>query len=120
MIASTLTFPAARTRAILQTQRHDEPGLRSGRLRAMDVLYSILSSEGWAGLYKGLGAQLAKGVLSSALMLATKEKLHKYAAIYVGLVIASLQLFVPNSRQHTTRLQNLYAPKPDALPARGS
>jgi hypothetical protein len=106
MIASSLTFPAARARAILQTQRLSEAG---GKLRARDVLRTIIHSEGWAGLYKGLGPQLVKGVLSSALMLATKEKLHKYAAVFVRLMIMVLQLSLANSRQHVLRLR---APRP--------
>ena len=98
MIASTLTFPAARTRAIMQTQRVS--GGETKRLRAGDVMLAILANEGWAGLFKGLGPQLMKGVLSSALMLATKEKLHKYAAIAVHVTIAFLQLCVANGANH--------------------
>jgi hypothetical protein len=102
MIASTLTFPAARARAILQTQRLSRVG---GVLRASDVLRTIIANEGWAALYKGLGPQLVKGVLSSALMLATKEKLHKYAAVFVHVTVAVLQLLLANSQQHVLRLR---------------
>ena len=104
MIASTVTFPAARARAILQTQRLSEAG---EKLRASHVLQTIVLSEGWRALYKGLGPQLVKGVLSSALMLATKEKLHKYAAVFVRVVIMALQLFLVNSQQHVLRLSAL-------------
>ena len=71
----------------------------------MHVIRTILANEGWLGLYKGLGPQLVKGVLSSALMLATKEKLQKYAAIYVRLCIMALQLLLQNSQQHVLRLR---------------
>ena len=109
MIASTLTFPAARARAILQTQRLPSGREQSAKtpttLHAMHVIRTILANEGWLGLYKGLGPQLVKGVLSSALMLATKEKLQKYAAIYVRLCIMALQLLLQNSQQHVLRLR---------------
>ena len=109
MIASTLTFPAARARAILQTQRlcaraPGSPMSKKQPLRAVEVLREIVCNEGVAGLYKGLGPQLVKGVLSSALMLATKEKLHKYAAILVRVAILVIQLALTNSRQHVLRL----------------
>lgn len=105
MIASTFTFPAARARAILQTQRLSAANAKGTKpLRAIHVLQTIVASEGWRGLYKGLGPQLVKGVLSSALLLTTKEKLHKYAAILVRLAILALQLFWRSSSpQHDLR-----------------
>jgi len=99
MIASTLTFPAARARAILQTQRLS-PANGTLPLRVIHVLQTIVATEGWGGLYKGLGPQLVKGVLSSALLLTTKEKLHKYAALLVRLIILALQLLISNRQNH--------------------
>jgi len=105
MIASSATFPAARARAILQTQRLSSGADTSTRkLRAMCVLREIMAREGLLGLYKGLGPQLAKGVLSSALMLATKEKLQRYTSILVRVAILMVQLFLTNSQQHVLRL----------------
>ena len=39
------------------------------------VLAQLLRTEGVMGLYKGIGPQLSKGVLSSALLLAAKERI---------------------------------------------
>ena len=110
MIASTLTFPAARARAILQTQRLS-PANAKGTLplRAIHVLQTIVATEGWGGLYKGLGPQLVKGVLSSALLLTTKEKLHKYAALLVRLTILALQLLISNRQHHDRQTVRLAA-----------
>ena len=104
MIASSATFPAARARAILQTQRLSSGDTSTRKLRAMCVLREIMAREGLLGLYKGLGPQLAKGVLSSALTLATKEKLQRYTSILVRVAILMVQLFLTNSQQHVLRL----------------
>jgi hypothetical protein len=74
-----------------------------GMLAAMAVLREIVAKDGWLGLYKGLGTQLVKGVLSSALMLATKEKLQRYTAILVRLAILMVQLFFAQGLHHVRR-----------------
>jgi solute carrier family 25 (peroxisomal adenine nucleotide transporter), member 17 len=105
MIASTMTFPAARVRAILQTQRLSAASTSGGMLAAIAVLREIVAKDGWLGLYKGLGTQLVKGVMSSALMLATKEKLQRYTAILVRVAILMVQLFLAKGMHHVHGLK---------------
>lgn len=95
VIASTATFPAARCRAILQCRagKSDMGGARA-------VVMELIKRGGILELYKGLGPQLVKGVLSSALLLATKEHIHTRVRRLVQLLILSVMLLTkPPARQ---------------------
>ena len=82
--ATLVTFPAIRAKLLIQTkgsekdQASTKPKSANKRAEPVSmhaVLAQLLRSEGILGLYKGVGPQLSKGVLSSALLLAAKERI---------------------------------------------
>lgn len=72
-IATVLTFPFIRSKAILNTwvKIHGEDSTPPSLMQA---LMDIINQEGLAGLFVGIYPQLTKGVLNAALMLMLKEK----------------------------------------------
>jgi adenine nucleotide transporter 17 len=75
IIATYVTFPLIRIKAIVNTWTKFHPG--ESTPSATDAARRIVREEGVLGLYKGISTQLAKGVLNSAIMLATKEHIDK-------------------------------------------
>ena len=85
--ATLVTFPAIRAKLLIQTKGsekdQDSTKPKSVNTHALAkagssmnaVLAQLLRREGILGLYKGVGPQLSKGVLSSALLLAAKERI---------------------------------------------
>ena len=55
---------------ILQTTKDPEQRKKS----ALRVIWQILRSDGISGLYMGIGVKLLSGILKSAILLMTKEK----------------------------------------------
>ncbi|EKX40195.1 hypothetical protein GUITHDRAFT_113675 [Guillardia theta CCMP2712] len=98
-IASTATFPAARVRAILQSSSLTE--VKREKWIAVHILREIIRKDGFSSLYKGLGPQLMKGVLSSALLLATKEKIHHQVDQVVRVLLLVLLFFLGKSKHKT-------------------
>ncbi|KAH8960960.1 hypothetical protein BDL97_05G025100 [Sphagnum fallax] len=86
-VATILTYPAIRTKVMLQAAESQEDKLlrmngggagehdrSSGKKGMLQVVHEIWTKEGLLGFYKGLQAQIVKTVLSAALMLMIKEK----------------------------------------------
>lgn len=77
-IATVLTYPAIRTKVMIQAADSDEDANGNGKPKSRKtisgVIYSIWKKEGLLGFFKGLHAQILKTVLSSALLLMIKEK----------------------------------------------
>merc|ERR1719182_1073965 len=69
-IATVLTFPYIRAKVILQTTKDPEQRKKS----ALRVIWQILRADGLSGLYMGIGVKLITGILKSAILLMTKEK----------------------------------------------
>lgn len=67
IIATMVTYPLIRAKVIVQTQR---PGQGLGA-----VLASILASEGFSGLYRGVLAMTYKTVLWNSMMMYMKHRL---------------------------------------------
>ncbi|KAK9664800.1 hypothetical protein RND81_14G069300 [Saponaria officinalis] len=79
-IATCLTYPAIRCKAVIQAaERQEERSAQTVKTRKTlsGVFYNIWKHEGILGYYKGLEAQILKTVLSSALLLMIKEKITK-------------------------------------------
>ncbi|XP_041018801.1 peroxisomal adenine nucleotide carrier 1-like [Juglans microcarpa x Juglans regia] len=78
-IATFLTYPAIRCKVMIQAVDSNDDGAKKDRRKSHKtvpgVLYAIWRSEGIAGYFKGLDAQILKTVLSSALLLMIKEKI---------------------------------------------
>mmetsp|Transcript_7222 Transcript_7222/g.11398 ORF Transcript_7222/g.11398 Transcript_7222/m.11398 type:complete len:188 (-) Transcript_7222:17-580(-) len=83
VIASTITFPAMRARAVLQSKRVPAGSNLRKNANVFDIMAFTLENKGFTGLYQGLAPQLLKGVLSSAFMLSAKESLHNTAETIV-------------------------------------
>jgi hypothetical protein len=99
-VSTVLVFPFLRAKVLLQASRKtsgrakqpegaEEPGVAANgeakgsdeaeppppeEQRVMQVVWNMWMQNGVGGLYQGLGPELARGVLSSALMLAIKER----------------------------------------------
>ena len=69
-VADTVIFPARRAKVLKQTKA---PGTEGKG--ALAVALMVLRERGFLALYKGLSAELSRGVLSAALMLTVKEQL---------------------------------------------
>mmetsp|Transcript_18288 Transcript_18288/g.42328 ORF Transcript_18288/g.42328 Transcript_18288/m.42328 type:complete len:151 (+) Transcript_18288:53-505(+) len=98
MIARTIStvciFPYLRAKVVLQSSSEDMQGHG-----IPSMLYTMYRDEGgFAAWFQGLGPELTRGVLSSALMLMIKDQL-------AGIVHAALQGNQHN--QHKRRIQSL-------------
>mmetsp|Transcript_58948 Transcript_58948/g.120691 ORF Transcript_58948/g.120691 Transcript_58948/m.120691 type:complete len:331 (-) Transcript_58948:167-1159(-) len=104
VISSTTTFPATRARALMQSAKLPNGkgrglplGMEVAGKSVFEVVCMIHNRGGLMALYKGLGPQLTRGVLASALLLSTKESIHHHAARwvkYASVVLKSLSLIV--------------------------
>ena len=75
-----------RSKDVKKTQAGDAatPGaIRKTLLLPIATIVEIFQAEGFLSLYQGIGPQIARGILSSAIMLACKEKL--YSTVRAGL-----------------------------------
>mmetsp|Transcript_6387 Transcript_6387/g.8452 ORF Transcript_6387/g.8452 Transcript_6387/m.8452 type:complete len:335 (+) Transcript_6387:45-1049(+) len=73
-IATIIIFPYQRAKVLAMSSRSSEKESQSF-LAMASMLYKILQEEGFGSLYQGIGPEISRGVLSAALMLATKEKI---------------------------------------------
>ena len=69
-VATIAVFPYVRAKVMLQAG-----GGQSANLTIPQMLRAVYEDEGLAGLFKGIGPELTRGVLSAALMLTVKEKI---------------------------------------------
>lgn len=67
LVSLSLIYPLIRAKALMQTRQTGMVG----------VLLEVFRAEGFVGLYAGIGAQFSKSLLSTALLLVTKEKTTK-------------------------------------------
>jgi len=77
-ISTLLVFPYLRAKVLLQTQGDDEPDGPAGQPKTNSIpvmLSRMYQKGGLSALYRGIGPELTRGVLSSALMLMIKEQL---------------------------------------------
>ena len=79
--ATMLTYPAIRAKVLLQTGRSSSDSV-------LGTMRGVVRTEGAAGLYKGMPAQLLKTVMVAALMLMVKEKTFGAAFVAVAYVQA--------------------------------
>ncbi|KAF5454010.1 hypothetical protein F2P56_023712 [Juglans regia] len=86
-IATFLTYPAIRCKVMIQAVDSNDDGTKKDRRKSHKtvpgVLYAIWRSEGIAGYFKGLDAQILKTVLSSALLLMIKEKISATTWVFI-------------------------------------
>lgn len=80
-IATCLTYPAIRCKAVIQAADTDEEADGRSRPKTRKTIrgtfYYIWKKEGMHGFFKGLQAQILKTFLSAALLLMIKEKITK-------------------------------------------
>ncbi|KAL5541627.1 hypothetical protein UlMin_009337 [Ulmus minor] len=93
-VATVLTYPAIRTKVMIQAAESDEEEKDESdpknQKTVSGAVYAIWKKEGLLGFFKGLQAQILKTVLSSALHLMIKEKITKTTWI----ILLALKRFV--------------------------
>ncbi|CAM9193200.1 unnamed protein product [Choristocarpus tenellus] len=79
-VATVIVFPYIRAKVIIMSRKHDTAeGGRStgaGNVSILGSLITILKEEGVSALFQGITPEITRGVLSAALMLMVKEKIH--------------------------------------------
>eukprot|EP00933_Yihiella_yeosuensis_P005433 TRINITY_DN109945_c0_g1_i1.p1 TRINITY_DN109945_c0_g1~~TRINITY_DN109945_c0_g1_i1.p1 ORF type:complete len:313 (-),score=67.45 TRINITY_DN109945_c0_g1_i1:283-1221(-) len=87
IIATALTFPFVRAKVLMQASKEGKENSQNNEannkgnqslvkpLSTSQVLYNIIMDDGVLALWKGMGPQTLKSVLSSAVLLAAKEKI---------------------------------------------
>ena len=75
-IATILVFPYTRAKTILQNSSKSSSSTNPATTQSIPIMMRDLISEGGlASLFQGLGPELTRGVLSTALMMVAKEKI---------------------------------------------
>jgi len=79
-IATVVVFPYIRAKVMMQTSAshadHDDATGHDKKTNTIpDMLQNIIREEGFKALFKGIGPELTRGVLSTALMMMVKEKI---------------------------------------------
>ncbi|OSS54446.1 hypothetical protein B5807_00152 [Epicoccum nigrum] len=111
-LASTITYPfqLAKTRAQVSSQKPSDPAgetsefekagaqLRSRAVRARQrtvfaTILRIAQTEGFSGLYQGLGGEVLKGFFSHGITMLMKERIHSVIISLYYSVLKSLQKF---------------------------
>ena len=77
-IATYATYPLIIAKVRMQAENSSNQGLGM-----IAIIYHVWRTEGIAGLYKGVSAQIVKSVIASALMFTVKEKLVDLALSYL-------------------------------------
>lgn len=90
-LAIAVTYPLIRAKVILQardkaTAGGAEAAATPPGLALLLVLRDIMTNEGIAGFYKGMGAQMGKTVLGAAITMSTKERI----AVWLASAVAAL------------------------------
>lgn len=80
-IATCMVYPYIRVKVLLQTKSNT----------ANHSVWKLLQEEGPFALYRGLLPEVTRGALSSALMLALKEKIHVYNRLGLILLLTRLK-----------------------------
>lgn len=116
-LASTITYPfqLAKTRAQVSSQKpsettgetsefeKEEKPLRSRTIRARQrtvfaTILRIAQTEGFAGLYQGLGGEVLKGFFSHGITMLMKERIHAAIINLYYAVLKSMEKF-PSSEE---------------------
>jgi adenine nucleotide transporter 17 len=92
-ISTVFIFPYIRAKVVLQTSKSNEDGKPATSIP--DMLREMYKDGGFAAWFQGLGPELTRGVLSSALMLMIKEQ--------IGQMVQSALEPQPNKRLHRPR-----------------
>ncbi|KAJ3411546.1 hypothetical protein HDV05_002065 [Chytridiales sp. JEL 0842] len=71
--AAILTNPFDVAKTIQQVVKHDEQGSPHRDLRMMAVMRSVVKTEGWQGLFRGLSPRIAKVAPACAIMISSYE-----------------------------------------------
>nr|GLL43717.1 peroxisomal adenine nucleotide carrier 1-like [Ipomoea trifida]GMD77352.1 peroxisomal adenine nucleotide carrier 1-like [Ipomoea batatas]GMD81784.1 peroxisomal adenine nucleotide carrier 1-like [Ipomoea batatas]GMD95120.1 peroxisomal adenine nucleotide carrier 1-like [Ipomoea batatas] len=103
-VATCVTYPAIRCKVMIQSAESEEdlkdPAYKDqaqARKTVSGALSAIWKREGLLGFYKGLRPQILKTVLSSALLLMTKEKISKTTWV-VMLALQRYLVALPRAR----------------------
>mmetsp|Transcript_7172 Transcript_7172/g.14921 ORF Transcript_7172/g.14921 Transcript_7172/m.14921 type:complete len:345 (-) Transcript_7172:37-1071(-) len=72
-VATIAVFPYTRAKVMLQSGSRAPPGGPASGIPGL--LRAVYEDEGMAGVFRGIGPELTRGVLSAALMLMVKEKI---------------------------------------------
>jgi hypothetical protein len=74
-IADAIMYPVRTLKVRKQNAKDTEEGRKVLKMGTVELMRYVAKTEGVAALYKGIAAEVFRGVLSAALMLAVKEKL---------------------------------------------
>ena len=72
-VATVIVFPYIRGKVLLQSVAPDKSGKK---ISIPEMMLAIYEDEGLAGIFKGIGPELTRGVLSAAIMLTVREKIY--------------------------------------------
>jgi len=70
LIATIVVFPYTRAKVMLQS------GKGKAGATIPEMLGEIYKEKGLGGIFQGIGPELTRGVMSAAMMLMIKEKIH--------------------------------------------
>ena len=99
-LAELLIYPYTRAKMVIvgrtkhdaakgtTIQRAKSTGALLTVMRPIRIIYELFMTEGFCSLYQGILPQITRGVLSTAIMLATKESLFVYIRSLLGRVQA--------------------------------
>ncbi|KAI3659466.1 hypothetical protein MP638_004528 [Amoeboaphelidium occidentale] len=86
-LATVVTYPYIMAKVRLQWKAADYETNEKVRYKdALDVLVRVYKSEGLAGWFNGVNAQISKAVLSQALLFVIKDKLNLYTYVLFELL----------------------------------
>jgi hypothetical protein len=70
LVATIVVFPYTRAKVMIQA------GKGAAGVTIPDMLAEIYKDKGMKGIFQGIGPELTRGVMSAALMMMVKEKIH--------------------------------------------
>ncbi|CAI5731914.1 unnamed protein product [Hyaloperonospora brassicae] len=98
-IATLVLFPYIRAKVLMQTSHKEVPSERAPRAHSrcartrpatiVSTLQRVYSEEGPRALYRGLGPELTRAALSSALMLMLKEKIQTHIVMLMTIGLSA-------------------------------
>jgi len=88
-IATALTFPFIRAKVLQMAASASKDGAQVVEKTSHQVLTEIVQKDGFLAMWNGMTAQSVKAVLSSALLLASKEKIEVAVRVLILAVLQS-------------------------------
>ncbi|KAE9982443.1 hypothetical protein BLS_006023 [Venturia inaequalis] len=78
LLATSITYPYITVKSRMHVAKKSQDGAAAKKLSMGETFSQILSEEGWAGLYGGIGPKVTQSVLTAAFLFAFKDALYEY------------------------------------------